>query len=369
MGEGRRVVTTAGRGLLIAGLLLVSLARAGDPEVAAFLLKKAEKALRAKDYESAANDFRRAREEHTPLPAAAYGLGQALEKLGRESDALAAYRQCVAEAEGMDEPGFEERRAARRSASAIRRLRRRYEALDKATRAFVEDLLRFAKEYEKKAPHWAQRACETILRLDPSHHQAKVLLGKLQRKSEPKPETKPKPAKGWGSPLVEADDLPRWDPGIHPPWTCRDGLITADSEGPTGNINWLDSVSMEGRFEIRADVRVARDGGPKRTYGFFLGDGKQRWHGVLVEDDNGVVLIEMAGGGNSLLKDATPRGFDPAKWHTFRIVVDRGEIQVLLDDTRLFAHVDDNPRAFGGKFGLFSQNGRIEFRNLRWSKR
>ena len=52
MGEGRRGLLL---GLLIG--LLAPAARAGDPEVAAFLLKKAEKELRAKDYEAAATDF------------------------------------------------------------------------------------------------------------------------------------------------------------------------------------------------------------------------------------------------------------------------------------------------------------------------
>lgn len=367
MNGGNRLVVGAVIALALAST--VGPVRAGDPEVAAFLVEKAEKALRAKDYESAAADFQRARREHGPLPEAAYGLGQALEELERESEAIAAYRRCVAEVEDMEDASFTQRRAARRASSAIRRLRRRYGELDRATASFLKDLVAFARERKDDDPRWAKKACETVLRLDPSHREARRILdGLAAPEPKPEPETESKPAAGWGAPLVEADDLPGWDPGIRPPWTCRDRLVTVDAEGQQGKINWMDRVSMQGRFEVRAQVRVVRDGGVKRAYGFFLGDGKDRWHGVLIEDDDSLVLVEVAPGGSALLKDAAPRGFTPSKWHAFRLVVDRGDLSVYLDDVRVLRHTDDNPRAFGGKFGLFAQNGRFEFKNLVWKK-
>ena len=50
---------------------LLVVVEAGERDVAQFLLQKAEKAYRAKDYEKAATDFKRARGEFTPLPEAA----------------------------------------------------------------------------------------------------------------------------------------------------------------------------------------------------------------------------------------------------------------------------------------------------------
>ncbi len=368
-GGWHTAATVACAGLVIGALAAFS--RAGDPDVADFLLKKAEKALRAKDYESAASDFRRARDEYTPLPLASYGLGVALEKLERESEAIAAYRQCVAEVDEASAPAAQ-RRAARRASSALRRLRRRYKDLDRATQAFLKELTKFVREHKKSDPKWARTACETILRIEPSHREARRVLDELVS-SKPKPqkkkdEDKPKTEKGWGSPLVEGDDLPGWSPGIRPPWTCRDRLITVDAERGSGDINWMDDVTMKGRFEFRAEARVVRDGGRKRTYGIFLGNGKDRWHGVLIQDDDAVVLVEFAPGGTSFLKDATPRGFKPAQWHKFRIVVDRGDLSVFLDGARVLQHAADDRNAFRGKLGLFAQKGRFEFRNLRWKK-
>ncbi len=76
-----------------AALLAVTVL-AGDPDVAQFLYRKAEKARRARKYEEAEKSYRRALEEQSPFPEAAFGLGQTLEKRGRLGEALHAYRRC-----------------------------------------------------------------------------------------------------------------------------------------------------------------------------------------------------------------------------------------------------------------------------------
>ena len=108
----------------LACLALLVVVEAGDRDVAQFLLKKAEKAYRAKDYEQAVAGFKRARAEFTPLPEAAWGLGQALEKLEREAEAIAAYRLCAEQVGAAEKPSAKWKALARRANAAVSRLRR-----------------------------------------------------------------------------------------------------------------------------------------------------------------------------------------------------------------------------------------------------
>ena len=86
-------------------LIAIALAaRAGDPDVAKLLFKKAQKAYRAKKYEEAEKTYRRAIEECPPNPEARYGLAETLEKQERMSEALAAYCRCVEDITAMPKP-------------------------------------------------------------------------------------------------------------------------------------------------------------------------------------------------------------------------------------------------------------------------
>lgn len=349
---------------MAACVVLAAAATGGDRDVAEFLFKKAEKAYRAKDYESAASDYARARKEYTPHPPAAYGLALALEKLGREPEAIAAYRQCIAEVDAAAEPSWKWKTLRRKSAAAVKRMRRRYAELDRLNRDLIERCLAFGKEHAKASPQWAAKAFETVLRLDPAHVGARRALDGLERK---KPAPAPPPAKAapkdWGRSLVRGDDLEGWDPGLRAPWTCENGVISADVEGRSGKLNWLDDTEFEGRYELRIRLRVARDGGAGRTYGFMLGNGRD-WHALLVQDSNDVVLLRSEDDEDTHLKDAIPRDFNPHRWHVFRLKADRGTLTVYLDDKELFEHTADDRDAFDGKLALFAQNGRIVFERL-----
>ena len=193
------------RGSLALFVLLV-VVDAGERDVAQFLLRKAEKAYRAKDYEKAATGFKRARAEFTPLPEAAWGLGQALEKLGRESAAIAAYRLCTDEVGASTKPSAKWKSLARKAKAATAKLRRRFAELDRVNRDFIQNCMKFGKEHLKSDPRWARTAFETILKIDPTHKDARRYLGKFTKAKAPV-EKKPEAAKHFGIALIRGDEL------------------------------------------------------------------------------------------------------------------------------------------------------------------
>jgi len=339
-------------------------AEAGDRDVALFLLKKAEKAYRAKDYEQAATTFKRAHAECTPLPEAAWGLGQSLEKLEREAEAIAAYRLCAEEVGAADKPSTKWRGFARRANAAVARLRRRFADLDRLNRAFIGDCLKFGKKHVETDPRWARTAFETVLKLDPMHKDAQRYLDKVGQATAPGGKKTPETGKGWGAPLIRGDDLAGWSPGIRAPWTCSNNVVVADLAGRDGRVNWVADVELTGRYEVRVRMRVVRSGGKRRTFGVLIGNTVDYWHNIFVEDDNDVVLVEFDAGRFRPVKHAIPRDFDPQQWHTLRFAVNRGSISVYLNGNKLFGYDADERDTFDGNVGLFAQNGRIEFKEL-----
>jgi hypothetical protein len=341
---------------------LLAAVEAGDRDVALFLLKKAQKAYRAKKYEEAADTFKRAHKECAPLPEAAWGLGQSLEKLERVGEAIAAYRLCAEEVAEAEKPPSKWKGLARRANAAVARLRRRFAELDRLNRTFIDNCVKFGKKHVETDPCWARTAFETVLKLDPMHKEARRHLDKLGPAPEPGRESAP--GKGWGDPLIRGDDLAGWSPGIRHPWTCSDKVVVADVASRDGQINWVDDVELTGHYEVRVRMRVTRSGGLGRTLGLMVGNAKDYWHNIFVEDDNDVVLVEYDTGRVDVVKHCIPRDFDPKQWNTFRLVVNSGSITVYLNRKKLFGYDSDRRDTFDGKVGLFAQNGRIEFREL-----
>jgi tetratricopeptide (TPR) repeat protein len=323
---------------------------AGDRDVALFLVKKAEKACRAKNYEEAAETFKRAREEFTPLPEAAFGMGQAFEKLERNAEAIAAYRLCAEEVGAAEKPPAVWKALARRANAALTRIRRRFAELDRLNRAFIDDCMKFGIAHLKTDPRWAQTAFETVLKLDPAHTRARRCLDKFKK------------AEAWGTPLIRGDDLEGWSPGIRPPWTCAKGVVAADVGNP-GHINWVKDVELTGRYEVRVRMRIVRSGA-QWTFGLLIGNGKDYWHNFFVKDGHSIRFDEYDGGTIRPRKDAILRDFDPQKWNTLRLAVDRGSLGVFMNEKKLFEYDADERDAFDGNVALFGQSGLFEYKEL-----
>jgi len=369
------VATGLRAGLLLACCLLLQAqaARAGDPDVARFLLKKGEKALRAKKYDDAVGFLERALTEHSPLPEASFALGQALEKLKRIPEAIEHYEVCRTAAAEKGATA-KARSAGRGATKALSKLRRRYSDLNELNDAFVKDCLRFARRYEKKDSDWARQAYETVLALAPGHSVAKKALGRLPKiaRAEPakgpgtKPKKDPNPTRSKWTPLITTDALDGWSPGLGGVWNCLDRIVIGDV--PTvesGQINWINEPLASGDYSLRVQMRVVKVYG-SHAYGFFLGsDGKGYWWSVLIIGGS-VELARNEEGGTRFIEEKMLAQYDPGKWHTLTAEVKGNKLTIYFAGKRILEHEAEGlgERPFDGKVSLFAQSTKIEFRNF-----
>lgn len=345
--------------------MLTLSAWAGDQEVAKFLFAKGETALRSKQYANAEGYFRRALEEYTPYPEASYGHGVTLEKLDRSQEATAAYRACIAAVGAAEKPTPKWKTAGNRAARALKKLRREFAALDKLGKKHIKDLLAFARKNSKANPRWARRAYETVLAIDPANATAKVKLGKLAPVGSSGSTGK---KKAWGKPLIKPDDFGNWDPGRTTVWDIRRGVITGHSEGPEGQINWLKDTSLTGDYSLQIEFRLMADYGDRRTIGFFVGDAGDRWWSIMLEGEGTCTLMRYQDGRNTRAGAKTFGRIKWSKWHTLRIEVKKDNVKMFLDDQFALEIDVTRTQKFEGKFGLFIQAAKTEFKELELRK-
>ena len=349
-------------GIGCAALLAVTVL-ADDPDVAQFLYRKAEKARRARKYEEAEKSYRRALEEQSPFPEAAFGLGQALEKRGRLGEALHAYRRCRDEIAASPAPSSKWKSLASRATRAVKRVQKQFTELERLDREFIHACMSLGIRYHKTNPDAARRAYAAVLKIDPDHKQARTLLESLGKEAPSGKASKPR-----GRKLINGK-LKGWVPGLNEYWSVSNGLLTGKAEGRTGHINWFEGERTKGRYTVRADLRIL-SGGPKRTCGIFLGNkhGEDRWWALMIDWNDEIALVETTARGNTSVQEKILRGFKVGSWHTVEIEVQPGALTVKFDDKRMFSHETGDRTSFDGELGMFAQDVHVLFRNLELRK-
>lgn len=341
-------------------LVLAVLVSAGDREVAEFLFSKGQKALRAKQFEEAEANFRRAIEEDSPYPEASYGLGQALEKLDRGGDACQAYRECIAAIDSLDEPSGKQKSIASRAARALKKIRREFAALDKLNKGYVRDFIALGKKHMKANPRWSRRAFEAVLALDPGNKIATSYLAKLPGGESPAKAS----GKSWGKPVIRKDSLGNWQPGASNEWSIRGTVITGDSTAQNGHINWLENAPLTGDYSVQVRFRLVRDGGERRTIGVFVSPGNNNWWSMMFEGAGDLVLIRTEGERNSSTAVRSLGRVDWEKWHTFRLHV-KGEVaRMEFDGKEVLEYEFNRNQQFRGQLGLFFQCAKVEYKDI-----
>ncbi|MHC4472107.1 MAG: tetratricopeptide repeat protein [Planctomycetota bacterium] len=354
-----RVVIRASCGGALALLLLLSLPLdAGDEDVAKLLYAKAQKAVRKKSYEEAVDLYKRALKEHTPFPEAAYGLGVALEKLGRTDEALTAFLQCEEDVTAMHCPSKQLRTLAGRARKAVARLGKGFAELQKLDSAFVKGCLDKGRRYLKSHPGWAKRFCETALQIDPDNKQAKGYLERLGGAAGASR------ALGPFEPFITDETLSDWDPGLKPPWSCAGRVITGDPTKRNGYLNFK-KTRLEGTYSYRATLRVVKENADKRTFGLFFANnpGRIGW-ALLVTRNDDLVLVRYKGDDHTNMKSKVLSSFRATRWHELRVDVEPGAVVCLVDGKEAFRLEGELDDAFDGSPGVFVQQARVEIKDV-----
>ncbi len=349
--------------LLLAGvaLLFLSPAEAGDPEAAKLFLRKADKAFRSKDYTEATKFYRRALGENTPYPEAAYGLGQALEKLGRKHAALQAYLDCKKQAEGMERLSSKARSCLRKAKKRIGALGKAYAEASEIEAAFTRQLIAFGKKHTNGAPMWAKQAFLAANRLAPGDEKVKKYLEKLSHVEGP--------SGGFGLPqqLVKGDSLSGWDAGpMSGCWSSRGQMIIGDQTQP-GTILYRSGLSLAGRYRLTASFRVVDRHGPDWYYGFLFGvaDGGGRMFSLCYGFTRHAYMLRAAAGERDEVGSKLLSKWDPTEWHTLRVDVEPTKVTAFADDEEVFSHEVKDPRTLEGTIALTLRDAKIEIKDVK----
>ena len=161
-----------------------------------------------------------------------------------------------------------------------------------------------------------------------------------------------------------ADEFGAWSPGETNEWSILGPVIVGDVVGRDGKINWLDNLEVDGKYSVRFRFRIVTDRRDRRTVGFFIGDAKDYWWSIMLDEDNELVLVRFSKGKTIPARERAVGDFDPSRWHTLLVEARGRQARVFLDGKEVFEHVGEKRQEFAGKFGFFVQNAKVEFKEL-----
>lgn len=328
----------------------------GSRTVADGLCAKGRAAFKEENFQQAADLYREALAEFTPHPEAAFGLGEALEELGQNDEAMLAYLACKDQFGEVEKPDSGQKKAVAGASKAIAKLGGGYADLEQAEAKFVKTCISYAGKYKSREPEWAKRALEIALALEPNNSSANKAMKKLGSVR----------AAGFAGSenLIDSDALTGWTFGEHAPrWKCRNGLLRAEISVPE-SLGWALDHNFRGNLTIRWEARVVATHDVYWQVGMVYGSpmlGGKTWS-VLIDNNDDLRLGRMEGGNLTIPRNKLLSNIDVKQWHRYELVVSKKGLTVRIDGDEIFTHVPGSDSPAGGVVGLFVQEATAEFR-------
>ncbi len=328
----------------------------GSKVVADKLCARGRTAFREESYEKAAALYRESLLEFTPHPEAAFGLGEALEKLGENDEAMLAYITCKDQFGEVRKPNSRQRKAAGNASRAIQELGGGYADLERAENEFVKACVSYGRKYRTRRPRWARRALEFALALEPNNSAAGKSMKKLGGVR----------AVSFGGPeeLIEEDDLANFEFGHHAPkWNCKSGVLRGDIPKGT-SVGWVLGRPFRGNLTIRWEMRLVSTHDPSWQIGILYGNPEVGGsnYGVMVDQNDDLFLSRLQGGNLETPRNKLLSNFDPRKWHRYELEVSRRGLTIRLDGEEIFTHRPPASAPAAGIIGVHITQAVAEFR-------
>jgi tetratricopeptide (TPR) repeat protein len=348
-------------------------ARAGiasDSELAKLLIKQGRAALDKGQATDAVTKLRRATTEDADQVDGWYWLGQALEKQRDSAEAIAAYRSCqeaitrlrAKSSATADDSAIAAKASARLDAlaageSEFRRLEEKY----------VGGLLVVAKENSVKDEATAKRAVALALAVAPSEPQA-LALAKFLRMEAAAPGEKP--AAGASADPAKPAAFSKWVDLI-----ATKGFDSVEDLGGSiahesldgGEINWAEpNPEITDSFCVEFEYRVLSVPPGKRVHaGFAFSRSGRRFLAVLGRPTE-VLLAKTDDDAHEDIASTTVPALKQGDWRKITLTCSaQRRLTIAADGKRLFEH--DLPSDFEptGRMGIWTQNGKVEYRVVR----
>ncbi len=339
--------------------LAASLASA-DRDSAKFFEERGEKALAAKQFAEAETQFRKALGEDPTFAPARLGLAESLVGEDKRDDAVAEFRQVVADIKAMGD-------SVPAGWTVIRgKAEKRLEQLDAAgaeLRAIVDAqiaaLLQIARKWAKTDPETSIRACRRALALRPDDPKATELIESLGASPKGEPVA-----------LFNGENLDGWA-DVGSSWQVVDGAICGtikDAALIVRTEKWI-----EGDFDVRAEMKLAEDY-PGETF-FAIApcdDGKDSYYTFGWFDASARLAEEFGPGEKDRVGYDQPPpsecGFRKDDWNVYEVQFRKAEVRALVNGHQVFAEPRPAGRK-GGFLGLKVQDAKALFRKVEYVPR
>ncbi len=355
---------------LVAGPYAVrTTARAGDADtaVARSLVDSGRDAFAKKRYDEALALFEKALAERPDYGDAAYWQGQTFEKIGRPSDALAAYRVFLEIHAARSEPSREDAALAAKVEKLVEKLAAAERELDALNARFVERVLAFAEARVETDPRLAREAVDTALRVAPESEAALALRDTLGGGADEGGEA------GLGTP--PAGPFARF---ALEPWhdliakksmgtsfaRYEDGAMLVDTQG--GSVSkCVDRIRTGPRFVYEADFRVLEVHADTWLVGLAFAHDGQHFYAAFTQAPQAVLTRNDLGGGLQELDHHPMKPLALNRWHRLALRVDGAKLSVWLDGEVVLNVTVDDPNDLQGELGIFQQRCKAQYRLLR----
>ena len=350
------------RSLVLLVLLVLCAATAlADRQSALFFSGRADKALLAKDFAGAEENYRRALTEDPAYQPARYGVAQALIGLGKVGPAIEELRKfmndvkadAAAPADWKALLAKAEKQFADMDASAaeIRRL------VDK----YADDLVALARKWAAKDPQVAKRAARRALLLRPGDAQAAEIAGKVDEA-------------GNGPPVVlfNGVDLKNWERAEFPFWQVLNDVIVADVRD--GSREMRSQQSFDGDFDVRMEARITQEKLGEDTMIALLGayKGDNDFEGVGIINKK-VYFVDRTAEKQKRIIVKTPitewkAPFDPLQWTKYELRF-RGDKVTALINGEVVGEDERSEHRQSGFVALYAQAATVAYRNVEVQRR
>lgn len=383
------------RGLVVGTMLALlaaaagSPARAGDREMAQFLLKGAKADLGKQQYDAAFTKLSRAEQEDPGLVETIYWIGQVHERRDETKAAIAAYRRFAAAVTAKAKTGLptkEELGLVKKAQERIVALATGDSERKKLDDGFADSLLAFARTWVSKDPGTAGSALRALLKLRPNHAEAQKLLTQVgtaagegaapeSAAADPAAEAGPPAPPSGDAPTALAavtawKDLLRGDVfrfAAAEGWERRpDGIIATEQHDPVA-LTPANRMKTMDTYALEVECRVVEPFAERHSLGLAFAIEKTdalRLYSLSIE--GGTAILERQDGGersSPLHATFAEQGTDG--WHRLAVVVRGLDIQVFADGKLVGEHRETTRASLIGQPAFFAHKCKGEFRSFR----
>lgn len=346
---------------LLLALLLAAAPALADRTSAAFFAGRGDKALQAKDYAGAEENFRRALAEDVTYHPARYGLAQALLGRGQPRPALRELERFVADAKAEPSPPPEWKALLAKAERQFADLDAAGAGIEKIVDRYVADLVALARKCAAKDPATAERAAKRALLLRPGDAQARDALAAV--------DDLPK-----GPPIVlfRGADLRDWEGVEFPFWGVAEGTVVGAV--PHGSRQIRSRESFEGDFDLRMEARILEDTTGEDNMLALLGGYRGEYDFVGIGLINRkVYFFDRTTEKEKRILHKVPiaewtKPFDPTAWTVYELRFREEEITALVAG-EVVGKDRRSDRRREGFAGIYAQAGKVAFRAIEVQRR